>query len=126
MTRSAAENRSRAGAEGRHYICRNKSYSLLEGARRDFLFKIGDELLDGARAKVALRAVAHADRAGFRFSSAYDEHVGDFFDLGVADFGLQLFVTVVEMDADACILQLLRDFLRVLLEFSAEGQDRGL
>src|SRR5262249_21517076 len=64
-----------------------------------------DQFGEGFRAEVAFAAVAEADGAGFRFFGADDEHVGNFLELGVADFGGQLFVAVIEMDTDAVVLQ---------------------
>ncbi len=92
----------------------------------DFGAEVGDELVEGARAQVALRAVAHGDGAGFGFLAADDQHVGNLFELGVADFRLQLFVAVVQMGAEARVLQFLRNLLRVVDEFSAHGQHRRL
>ena len=59
---------------------------------------------------------------GFGFLAANDEHVGNFLHLRVANFGLQLFVAVVEMRAEARGAQFAGDFLGVLGEFFAERQ----
>src|SRR5271156_203279 len=92
----------------------------------DFGAEVGDELVERARAQVAFRAVANGDGAGFGFLAADDQHVGNFFELGVANFGLQLFVAVVQMRTEARSFQFLRHLLRVVDEFSAYGQHGSL
>src|ERR1700689_1408802 len=87
----------------------------------DFGAEVGDELVEWARAQVALRAVAHGDGTGLGFLAADDQHVGNLFELGVADFRLQLFVAVVQMRAEAGSFQFLRNLLRIVDEFSADG-----
>src|SRR5260370_17304344 len=57
--------------------------------------------------------MADGDGAGFGFSCADHEHVGNFLHLRVADFGWELFVAVVEMDTDAVALESFGYVLRV-------------
>src|SRR6204780_4927854 len=92
----------------------------------DFGAEVGDELVEWARAQVALRAVAHGDGTGLGFLAADDQHVGNLFELGVAGFGLQLFVAIVQMRAEARVFQFLSNLLRVLDKFSAYRQHGGL
>lgn len=71
----------------------SKDPPLLELA--DFVAEIGYELVQRNSTLVAFGAMADRGSAGFGFLAAQDEHVRDFFHLGVADFGLQLFVALV-------------------------------
>src|SRR5688500_15552958 len=57
-------------------------------------------------AEVAFLGVANADALGGGFFFADDEHVGDFLELGVADFGADFFGGVVEGSADAGVAKL--------------------
>src|SRR5277367_1628049 len=98
----------------------SRDLALQNGASINLGLEVRDELLHGTRAEIALGAMPHADRARLGFSSSEDEHVGDFLQLGVANFRLQLLVAVVEMDAEAGVLQLLGDFIRVLRGLLAE------
>src|SRR5271156_1818154 len=61
-------------------------FVLMNRLRIDFGVEVGDELIQGAGAQVAFGAMAHGDGAGFGFFAADDQHGGDFFQLGVADF----------------------------------------
>ena len=81
--------------------------------------QVGDELVERARAQVSFRTMPHSDAASFGFLAANDQHVRNFLDLGVANFCLQLFVTVVQMNAEASIFKMLGYSFRVLHEFSA-------
>ena len=72
----------------------------VDGAGRDFVFKGGYEIRDGARAEIAFAAMADADRTGFGFLGTDDEHVGNFLKLRIADFRRQFFVAFVQMDAE--------------------------
>src|SRR5579863_3328133 len=92
----------------------------------NFLLQVGDELLERSRAKITLRAVPYRDGACFRFLAADDEHIGNFLELRVADFCLQLFVAVVEMRAEARVFQLLGHLPRILDGFFAQRQDARL
>jgi hypothetical protein len=96
------------------------SNNLQNRAIRDFLLQRGDDLGDGARALIALGAVADADGAGFGFLRADYEHVGNLLHLGVADFRGQLFVAVVEVHADAVALQSFVNVLGILRHFFAD------
>src|SRR5579863_3343224 len=70
--------------------------------------------------------MAYGDGAGFGFFCADDEHVGNFLELGVADFGRELFVAVVEMDANVVALQSFGGVLGVVGDFFADGADLDL
>ena len=70
--------------------------------------------------------MAHGDGAGFGFFGADDEHVGNFLELGVANFRGEFFVTVVEMDAGVVALQSVRDVLGVVDHFFADRTDFDL
>ncbi len=50
--------------------------------------------------------VAHRDAVRFGFFAADHGHVGNFLHLGVANLGLELFIAVVEMRAEAGGVQL--------------------
>ena len=73
---------------------------LCDRSRINFLFQVGEELVEGAGALVALGAVADGYCAGLDFLAADYQHVGDFLQLRVADFCLHFFITVVEFDAN--------------------------
>src|SRR6266852_4524751 len=73
-------------------------------ARVAFALEGFDEFGEGLGAQVALAAVADGDGASFGFLGADDQHVGNFLELRVADFGGQLFVAVVEMHAEIVAL----------------------
>ena len=77
-------------------------------------------------AEVAFAAVADARSAGFGFFRPDDEHVGNFLELRVANLCGQLFVAVVEMHADAVILEHFVNVLRVVDYFFADGTDFDL
>ena len=82
-----------------------------------------DDIGEGAWAEVALAAMADADGAGLGFLGADDEHVGNFLHLRVAYFRGQLFVAVVEMHANAVVLQRFVNVLRVFRYFFADRAD---
>ncbi len=86
----------------------------------------GDDFGEGLGALVAFAAMADGDGAGFGFFCADDEHVGNFLELGVADFGRELFVAVVEMDANVVALESFGDVLGVVGDFFADGADLDL
>src|ERR1700721_3938227 len=67
----------------------------------DFLFQVDEELVQGAGALVAFGAVADGYCASFGFFAADYQHVGDFLQLRVADFGLHFFVALVEFNSNA-------------------------
>ena len=86
----------------------------------------GDDFGEWLGAEVAFAAMADGDGAGFGFFSTDDEHVRNFLELGVADFGRELFVAVVEMDADIVALESFGDVLGVVSDFFADGADLDL
>src|SRR6266581_8743714 len=71
----------------------------------DFALKSFDDFGEGLGAEVALAAMADGDGASFGFFGADNEHVGNFLELRIADFRRQLFVTIVQMDAEVVALQ---------------------
>src|SRR5882724_7365456 len=77
-------------------------------------------------AEVAFAAVAKAGSAGFGLFGADHEHVGNFLELRVANFCRELFVAVVEMHADAVILEHFVNVLRVVDHLFADGTDFDL
>lgn len=76
--------------------------------------------------EVALAAMADRNGAGFSLFCADDEHVGNFLELGVADFCLELFVAVVEMDAKVVAFESFGDVLGVIGNFFANGANLDL
>ena len=82
-----------------------------------------DQFGEGFGAEVSFATVADAYAAGFGFLGTDDEHVGNFLELRVADFGGQLFVAVVEMDADAVVFQCFVDVPGVVHHFFADRAD---
>ena len=92
----------------------------------DFLLERIDDFGEGLGAEVAFAAMADGDGAGFGFFCADDEHVGNFLELGVADFCGELFVAVVEMNADVVALESFGDVLGVVGDFFADGADLDL
>src|SRR6266478_5373748 len=88
-----------------------------------FLPKRFDEFGEGLGAEVAFAAMADGDGAGFGFLGADDQHVGNFLELRVADFGGQLFVAVIEVDANIVALQSFGDVLGVIGDFFADRAD---
>ena len=70
----------------------------------DQALEFGLEVGQGTRAQVAFRARADADGSRLLFLLAADQHEGNLLQLGVADFGLEFFVAVVELDAEAGLL----------------------
>src|SRR6266568_3417511 len=77
----------------------------------DFALKSFDDFGEGLGAEVALAAMADGDGASFGFLGANHQHVGNLLELRVADFRRQLFVAVVEMDAQLVTLQSFGDVL---------------
>ena len=96
---------------------------LLNHPASDFLLQRGDDVGDGAWAEVALAAMAHADGTGLGFLGTDDEHVGNFLHLRVADLCGQFFVAVVEVNANAVVLQRFVNMLRVVRHFFADRAD---
>ena len=86
----------------------------------------GDDIGEGLGAEVAFAAMADGDGACFGFFGADNEHVGDFLELGVADFRGELFVAIVEMDAKVVALEIFGDALGVVGDFLADGADLDL
>src|SRR5690348_261918 len=84
----------------------NRWLVLLHGARIYLLSQISDELIERARTQVAFSAMPHRHSAGVGFFSAEDQHVGNFLELRVADFGLQFFVAIVQVNAEAGVFDL--------------------
>ena len=82
--------------------------------------------VEGAGALVALGAVADGYCAGLGFFAADYQHVGDFLELSVADFGLHFFVALVEFDANARGKQFLHHFAGVCVLTFGDGQDCDL
>src|SRR5260370_29126570 len=74
-------------------------------ARVNFALEGFDNFGEGLGTEVALGAVADGDGASFGFLGANHQHVGNLLELRVADFRRQLFVAVVEMDAQLVALQ---------------------
>src|SRR5229473_3197694 len=89
----------------------------------DFALEGFDKFGEGLGAEVAFAAMANGDGAGFGFLGADDQHVGNFLELRVADFGGQLFVAVVEMRAEIVALQSFSDVLGVVGDFFADRAD---
>src|SRR5216683_5818778 len=88
----------------------------------DLFAQVGQKFREGTRAKIALALVAHRDGTSFSFLAADDQHVGNLLELSVANFRLQLFVAIIEMRAEAGVLQSSGNFFRVFREFFAERQ----
>src|ERR1700722_7250791 len=116
------EAKARAGVEG-SLLDFDSLLPLSDCAAIDFLFQVGEELVEGAGALVAFGAVADGYCAGFGFFAADYEHVGDFLQLGVADFSLHFFVALVEFDANARGKQFLHHFCGVSVLAFRDGQD---
>src|SRR6266851_3985405 len=95
-------------------------------ARVAFALEGFDDFGEGFGAEVALAAMANGDGAGFGFLCANHQHVGNFLELRVADFRRQLFVAVVEMDAQLVALQSFGDVLGVVGDFFADRADLHL
>src|SRR6185437_1319004 len=72
---------------------------LVRALRFDFAANSGDKFINRLRAQVAFRAMAHRNGAGFGLFATDNQHVRNLLQLRVANFGLQLFVSVVEMNA---------------------------
>src|SRR6266849_3058423 len=92
----------------------------------DFLLQRCDYFGEGLGAEVALAAVAYGDGAGFGFFCSDHEHVRNFLHLRVADLGGQLFVAIIEMDANAMALKCFGDVLGVVGHFIADRADFDL
>lgn len=85
-----------------------------------------DDGLEGYGALVAFAADAEGDGASLGLAVADDEHVGDFSELGVADFGVHAFVAVVDFDAEAVGAEGRGDFVGVGLVAVGDGDDDRL
>src|SRR5260370_16775467 len=80
----------------------------------DFLLQRCDYFGERLGAEVALAAVAYGNGAGFGFFCSDHQHVRNFLHLRVANLGGQLFVAIVQMDADAMALKCIGDVLGVV------------
>ena len=76
--------------------------------------------------QISSNAVTHGQRFLGRFTLAEDDHVGDELDLGAADLRADFFRPAVRLDSQTLSTELSRNFLCVLLEFGAHGQDPDL
>src|SRR5260370_916740 len=88
--------------------------------RFDFAVERFDDFGEGLGADVALAAMTDGNGAGFGFLGADHEHIGNFLELRVADFCGQLFVAIVEMDAEVVALQSFGDMFGVIDDFFAD------
>src|SRR5579872_2949057 len=105
---------------------RDLRVDLAGGFGVDLDAQVGNELVERARTQVTLEAMPDRDGARFGFFPADDQHIGNFFELRVADLGLQLFVAVIEMRSQTGFFELGCDLLGVLAEFSADRKHGGL
>src|SRR5215469_1357344 len=76
--------------------------------------------------RLLLPADAHVYRSGLRFLFADHYQERYFLQSMLTNFGVHLFIAVVQMNPRAGITQLLRDLLRVLGMLLADGNDRHL
>src|SRR5258706_3893034 len=93
---------------------RPSAIRLACGAGVGFLLQRGYYFGERLGAEVTFAAVAYGDGAGFGLFWADDEHVRDFLHLRVADLGGEVFVAIVEMDANVVVLYRFRDVLGVV------------
>src|SRR5689334_4064754 len=73
---------------------------LWQGSRLDFGFQGLEEVGQGSCAEVFVFSGADADRVGFGFFGADDEHVGSMDFAGPADFGADFVVADVQFGAN--------------------------
>ena len=89
-------------------------------ARTDFRLQRGKEFGERLGAEVAFAAMTHRDGASFGFFCADDQHVRHFLHLRVANFRGELFIALVEVDADVVALQRFGYVFGVVDDFFAD------
>ena len=85
-----------------------------------FFLQSGNNFGERLGALIAFAAMADGNSAGFRFFRTDHEHVGNFLELRVANFGGQLFVAVVEVSANAVAFESVGDMFGVVGDFFAD------
>src|SRR5260370_32235946 len=116
--------RSQSLRDGRTTACLSGAgfslrHSKSNRASINLFAQVGEKFREWPRAEIAFALLAHGNGARFGFFAPDDQHVGNFQELRIANFRLQLFVAVVEMRAESGVLQSGGTFFPALRAFFA-------
>src|SRR5271166_3340902 len=92
----------------------------------DLVLDRGQKLIDALSSLIGVLTVPDRHGAIFGFAVAQHEHVGNLLQLCVADFEIDLLAAVVELGANAGVLESIEDFRGVFDVAVGDWQNDGL